>query len=123
MVFLGTYGTYGVTAMSDYYILEGKTPIKVGDALAWARAFEQSNRRVARDEVGKGKIVVSTVFLGLDHRFGNEGPPQIFETMIFGGSHDQYQTRCSTWDEAERQHATALEMARLDVNYLDADRI
>lgn len=27
---------------------------------------------------------VSTVWLGLNHRFMSEGPPVIFETMIFG---------------------------------------
>jgi hypothetical protein len=52
-------------------------------------------------------IWVSTVFLGIDHRFGGEGPPLLFETMIFGGPHDQSQYRCSTWQEAEHMHADA----------------
>jgi hypothetical protein len=58
----------------------------------------------------KAKVYVSTVFLGLDHSFG-EGPPQLFETMIFGGEHDEYQERYSTWDEAEAGHKKACKLA------------
>ncbi len=46
---------------------------------------------------------VSTVWLGLDHQFG-DGPPLIFETMIFGGPHDQAQWRYSTKQEAKEGH-------------------
>jgi hypothetical protein len=35
---------------------------------------------------------VSTVFLGTNHSFGFE-PPLLFETMIFGGRFDDYQTQ------------------------------
>lgn len=37
--------------------------------------------------VGEVEVTVSTVWLGLDHRFG-DGPPLIFETMYFGGDVD-----------------------------------
>lgn len=48
---------------------------------------------------------VSTVFLGLDHRYVPGGPPLIFETMAFWPGRDGYeQTRCSTWMQAEAQH-------------------
>ena len=46
-----------------------------------------------------GEVEVSTVFLGIDHQFGY-GKPLLFETMIFGGKNDGYQTRYSTWEEA-----------------------
>lgn len=97
--------------MSDHYILKDRRPVPV-DLMTWARAFERSDqRRVAQDTVGS--VRVSTVFLGLNHRFGDEGPPLIFETMIFGGWHDQYQERFSTWEEAEAGHAKALRLVRL----------
>lgn len=48
-------------------------------------------------------ITVSTVFLGLDHSFG-EGPPVLFETMVFGGKHNEEQWRYCTWDQAEVGH-------------------
>lgn len=68
-------------------------------------------RRVARDEFENGAVSVSTVFLVINHSW-SAGPPMLFETMIFGGPHADYQTRCSTYHEAEIQHQKALEMIR-----------
>jgi hypothetical protein len=72
--------------------------------LAWSKMFENvDNRTVAKTEVAAG-IVVSTVFLGLDHQIG-EGPPLLFETMVFNDyGDDGQQYRYSTWDEAEAGH-------------------
>lgn len=96
--------------MDGYYILDGKTPVPTSDLHAWGRMFDDLEaRRVARDEIGS--VSVSTVFIGLNHRFG-DGPPLLFETMIFGGEHDQYQDRCSTWAEAEAMHAKAVALVR-----------
>ena len=89
--------------MIDKYTLDGKKPIECEDLLTWAKWFETANRHVAQDE--RDGVRVSTVFLGLDHRFGVDGPPILFETMIFGGPHDQDQDRYSTWEEAEAGHA------------------
>jgi hypothetical protein len=71
------------------------------DPMEWARAFGANDRQVDNDFIGD--MQVSTVWLGLDHQFG-EGPPLIFETMVFGGPHDQYTERYSTEDEARRGH-------------------
>jgi hypothetical protein len=90
-----------------HYILEGKTPVVVHDTLDWGKWFQTANRVVARNE--NDGVVVSTVFLGLDHRFGGKGPPLIFETMIFGGPRDQETYRYSTWEEAEAGHRKLLE--------------
>lgn len=95
--------------MSDKYILEGKNPIPCDDVLKWGEWFETAKRHVAVDLVGE--VRVSTVFLGLDHSFG-DGPPLLFETMIFKGPHDQYQERYSTWEEAEAGHAKALALVK-----------
>ncbi len=102
--------------MNDHYILEGKTPKKV-DLMTWARWFEAAidNRRVG-ETIGNApagaypRTRVSTMFLGLDHSFG-DGSPLLFETMIFGGEHDGYQDRCTTWEEAEAMHKKACEIA------------
>lgn len=93
----------------DKWILKGRTPVQA-DLMTWSKWFETADRHVANDKIGDVRI--STVFLGIDHRFGDDGPPLIFETMIFGGAHDQYQTRASTWDEAEKQHAEAMTLVR-----------
>lgn len=99
---------------TDKFILnENRIPVPV-DLLTWARWFETADRRVCRTEHGEGdkKVIVSTVFLGLDHRFGTEGPPLLFETMVFGGPLDQEQDRYSTWDEAEIGHAQMVQRCR-----------
>jgi hypothetical protein len=37
-----------------------------------------------------------------------KGDPLLFETMIFDGNNEDYQTRCSTWAEAEQMHEVAV---------------
>lgn len=96
--------------MSGKYILSDKKPVIEMDLLKWGVWFEKADRIVAKTSIGD--MTVSTVFLGIDHNWG-EGPPLLFETMIFGGRLDMdYQTRCSTWDQAEAQHAEAVEVAK-----------
>ena len=88
--------------MSDMYVLDGKVPVRCDDTTTWGKTYaNNTKRRVARDELGD--VSVSTMFLGLDHSFG-DGPPQLFETMVFGGPLDGEMERCSTWSEAELQH-------------------
>ena len=106
--------------MSDRYLLgeDGKTPVPAGDLLTWARAAEKADRkqdgpapgagwaRVAYTKLAEGAYV-STVFLGLNHRWPSDGPgaPLVFETMVFGlTGDDEWQERCSTWEEAEALH-------------------
>lgn len=99
--------------MTDKYILDGKTPKKASPE-EWAQWFETADRYVAKTgSREEGKVFVSTVFLGLNHQWGY-GPPLLFETMIFGGEHDQYQDRYSTWEEAEAGHKKACEMAGIE---------
>jgi hypothetical protein len=70
----------------------------------WAQWFEDGgNRIVEQTTVGQG-IVVSTVFLGLDHRFHGDGPPSVGETMVFGGPLHGEMDRYSSWDDAETGH-------------------
>lgn len=57
------------------------------------------------------EVWVSTVWLGIDHSFGTPGPPIIFETMIFGGPHDQEQWRYSTEAAALAGHDQAVALA------------
>jgi hypothetical protein len=93
--------------MSGKYILNGKTPVECNDLIEWAKQMEGKNRIVKQSQFGDVKV--STIFLGLDHSFG-DGEPLLFETMIFGGKHDQYQDRYSTWDEAVEGHEIACEL-------------
>jgi len=94
--------------MNDKYILDGHEAKPV-DLMEWVQWFETANRQVAKTAINDD-VKVSTVFLGLDHSFG-DGPPLLFETMIFGGEHDQYQERFETWEQAEVGHNVAVELA------------
>lgn len=95
----------------DYAILnENHEVVPASNALEWARWFEKNDRRVKLHILGKTEV--STVFLGLNHDFSLIGPPLWFETMIFGGEHDHYQDRCTTWDEAIAMHDKAVSLAK-----------
>lgn len=99
------------------YILDAKgNPKRERDLMTWARWYEKNtdDRRVAWDEIGEGKdkVVVSTVFLAIDHGFGQGGLPILWETMIFGGAHDQHQDRYTTREEAVLGHQYALRLAK-----------
>lgn len=65
------------------YILNDKgEPVLETDLVTWANWFETSGpqRRVGFDKIGDHEI--STVFLGMDHGFGDD-VPILYETMVF----------------------------------------
>lgn len=92
------------------YILIGQTPVPEPDTIKWAHWMETNAdndaRRVALTEIPGG--TVSTVFLGLDHRHFGDGPPLVFETMVFADGESADMWRCSTWLEAEEAHRLAV---------------
>jgi len=92
-----------------YYILDADLRvIRARDVIEWGTWFENlANRRVAATHFECG-VWVSTVFIGMDHRFGDDGPPLVFETMTFELSADgdnDFQYRYSSWDDAVAGHA------------------
>jgi hypothetical protein len=91
--------------MSRQYILVGHQVVSCSDLLTWAHWFETADRHVKLTE--QGDVMVSTVFLGLDHGYlgGDDRLPVVFETMVFQGGHGDDQERYCTWDEAEAGHA------------------
>jgi hypothetical protein len=99
--------------------------------LAWGREFEDLDKRVvARDDVDG--CLVSTIFLGLDHAWG-DGPPILFETMAFSAAtkrvellsaaRDVHETlherRYATYDEALAGHAEVLAEVKATVAKLN----
>lgn len=80
----------------------------------WGQDFEDRSKKIVEQtELPNGKWV-STVWLGLDHQYG-DGPPLIFETMVFtektdkglGGEEDM--ERYSTEAEAIEGHKRMVE--------------
>jgi hypothetical protein len=102
-----------------WYKLVDKIAVPCKDAIEAAQAFEDSNRVVKQTYLKPTPYWVSTVFLGLDHNHG-EGPPLVFETMVFKG--DDFSElaglRYSTWDEAVLGHWDMVEewCKRLDLD-------
>ncbi len=76
-------------SLGRYVLADDGTPRRVEDDLEWTRwhAGADEVRRVAYDAVGDG-VVVSTVFLGLDHNHSGEGPPVLWETAVFAADHE-----------------------------------
>lgn len=88
--------------MSEYYNRDGERITQ----LAWAASFDQ-DRQVASTLLGD--VRVSTVWLGINHNWG-DGPPLIFETMIFGlADDDEVCWRYPSEIEALRGHIKAIE--------------
>jgi hypothetical protein len=93
-----------------YWILAGRKPIEA-TLMELGRFLEHSpDRSVAQTKIGN--VDVSTVFLGIDHNWFGNGPPLLFETMVFGGPEDGHLMRCSTWAEAEQQHERVCALVR-----------
>jgi hypothetical protein len=97
--------------MIGYYTMQG-------EPCSLVAAFS-GDRTVGKDDVPLegGVVQVSTVHLGLDHRMpGDEGPPIIFETMLFT-DHDDHplEMQCQRWRtlaEAQAGHDQAVAALR-----------
>lgn len=94
--------------MKHYLLDENKVPYEVSIEEAYKVYEDLDMKIVKRDETSGG--LISTVFLGLDHAFGDQEGPILFETMIFDGEFDGFQRRYKTYDEALQGHNEALNM-------------
>ena len=95
-------------------ILDGKKVVACEDLLTWAAWYEHSPNRIVRQTtINRRKhILVSTVFLALNHDFRGTNAGIWFETMVLGGGMNDYQVRYATWEEAELNHAKVVGYAR-----------
>jgi hypothetical protein len=90
-------------------------------------AYDRDGRPLGSPEVGRlledveartidGTIIdgvkVSTVFLVIDHGFGADGPPVLYETMIFGGQYNGWCDRYTTEDDARFGHQMVVSALR-----------
>ena len=105
--------------MKPYWILDNDgMPVPTGDVLKWAAQLEDGPLRIVRQQMvyDCGGLIspfapsfVSTVFLGLDHQFG-DGPPLIYETMVLRGFYFGHMSRYPTRQAAEQGHQEMVEM-------------
>jgi hypothetical protein len=89
--------------MSTYILDENDEPEKCDDLLKWAEWRATHDQHLLYDVVGD--VEVSTVFLSVDYRHLGDGPPILWETMIFGGPHDRCMERYISKLAALQGHA------------------
>ncbi len=100
--------------MLKNYILDANNqPIEEPDLIKWSRWFEEADRQLENTIIGN--IRISTIFLGIDHNFSSEGPPVLWETMIFGGPNNGYQNRYSYIEDARAGHKLAVYIAKGEI--------
>jgi hypothetical protein len=114
---------------SRWYRLDAHTPVpmhtRAEHYAEWDRR-EQGIRhgedpyRVARTQLDV-EHYVSTVFLGLDNQWLADGPPLLFETMVFPEC--DVCERYSTWDQAVAGHDQVVARERSDRVVGDAQKV
>lgn len=94
-----------------HYVLDEFNRTVPADLVAWAHFFENNNRIV--DYTGiTSDCHVSTVFIGLDLRPWHDGPPLLFETIVFRGDDSSDYGRYSSWDDAVTGHKAVVRKLR-----------
>ena len=97
--------------MAWYILDENNKPVKAVSIMESAEQLEKNPERKAVKQEHIDDIFISTVFLGLDHAWDSD-IPVLWETMIFGGEHDQYQERYTSYEDALKGHQTALNLVK-----------
>jgi hypothetical protein len=98
----------------SHYILDADNNVIEVDLITWAQWLEHPSNRIVGFTQITSQVDVSTVFIGLDHRFSGwpPGPPILFETLIFGGPLDGEGSRYCSHDDALTGHAMYVKRAR-----------
>jgi hypothetical protein len=100
-----------------FYVLRGHEVVATDSMVDAATLMgDAEGRTVAKthlsSNISKEECEVSTVFLSIDHNWTDQGPPVVFETLVFGGPMDDWMRRYTTWDEAALGHAETVELVR-----------
>lgn len=93
-------------AMGLYKLVENE-PVECANVVEFAAAMDAGHADMSW-QIGKthvGAKFVSTVFLGIDHGFGQRGGAVLFETMIFIGNDGRTERGC--WRYCTRAEALA----------------
>lgn len=103
--------------MTDKAIFEGGVVKPAKSLQEWAHWYETADRVIASTYADEGGSRVSTVFLGINYQFDKDGPPLWFETMVFGGQHDQLQEHYATLEEAMVGHQKMVALVNDEIGY------
>lgn len=96
--------------MSVFYIIgDDGAVITTSSVKEWVKWFETHDRTIALDKLPTCEV--STIFLGIDHAFG-EGPSILWETMVFGGKLDGERLRYTSERAALAGHHEMVDRCR-----------
>lgn len=98
----------------SWYILDEKNKPVASNIVDCGIWLQNNPERKAVKQEKIGDVRVSTVFLGLDHAW-NSNIPVLWETMIFGGEHDQYQDRYTSIEDAVEGHQKAVDLVNSEL--------
>ena len=100
-------------ALKHYILDENNNAVEV-DLFTWARMLEHPDNRIVALTQINSEVYVSTVFIGIDHRWPGfpPGPPILFETLIFGGPLNHEGARYCSHDDALTGHKMCVKRAR-----------
>jgi hypothetical protein len=89
----------------------------------WHESMMMAGKQICRHDRVEGYLV-STIFLAMNHDFGGEGPPILWETMVLGeGEHAGGQWRHSSEKEALGCHAAVLASLLTDLGVIDVEAV
>jgi hypothetical protein len=98
-----------------YWILDESGEPKVVARAEWASWYPDISRRhLAVTPIAGEDAEVSTVFLSFDQRYG-DGPPVLWETLVFGGRLDGEMERYTSRADALRGHEEMVRRCRAAV--------
>lgn len=93
-----------MSAKQPFYNRQGN-PLTTEEWMESFDATRNDSSQIAENSSADGLVRVSTVWLmGVNQNF-SDGPPLLYETMIFGGPNDLECWRWSTEAEARAGHA------------------
>lgn len=96
------------------YILDAHgNPLAAETMTEWSEwmATRHEDRVVAKTQI-MPDVLVSTVFLGIDHSFSDGQAPILYESMTFGGLTSDDQERYETKEQAIKGHEAMVYAAR-----------
>ncbi len=95
-----------------YKLNDKKEIVPCKNVFEWGEWFENAeNKRIDRSHSEDGKILISTVFLGIPHEGG------MFETMAFEEEMEEIACeRCRTYEDALIQHHEVVTLLGIETN-------
>jgi hypothetical protein len=100
--------------MGNFYLLDDNNnpyEVTLEEYIAHDPLYTKRERYTIGRDMFDNDVLVSTVFLGIDHNYaGMSDEPLLFETMILGGDYDDYCVRSTSWEKALQIHKETVQL-------------